>query len=348
MTPKQHYQTIVREKNYHIDSVQLIALEKLEHLYQQLQTTRWQTFNPLRKWFKKPLQGLYLWGSVGIGKTFLMDIFHACLPKQKALRIHFHPFMRFIHGKLEFYQGKKNPLTLIAKELARQYDVLCFDEFFVNDIGNAMILKNVLMALFDAGLVVVTTSNLAPDELYKKGLHRARFLPAIEVIKQHVDVMHLPTQQDYRVFDLKNQRRYVSPHNQANQQQMHEIFKQLSEHVIENTSIVINEREIKVFALGHHAIWFEFQMLCSIPRSQNDYIEIARYYPIVFISDVPQLEKANVEASRYFIDVIDVFYDQKIKLFICAEVDIDGLKSHPQLQFDFTRTRSRLHEMMQG
>ena len=268
---------------------------------------RWKNYNPLARWFKKKIQGLYLWGSVGIGKTFLMDIFHACLPAKKTLRIHFHPFMRFIHGKLEFYQGKKNPLILIARELARQYDVLCFDEFFVNDIGNAMILGNMLTALFDAGLVLVTTSNLAPDELYKNGLQRVRFLPAIDVIKNNVEVFHLPTRQDYRTTDLHNQKRFLFPNQAANHALMTQMFNQVSEHTVLDTCIIINDREIKVFALGHHAIWFQFQAICSIPRSQNDYLEIARYYPVVFISHVPKLTKKDIAASRYLIDLIDVF-----------------------------------------
>lgn len=340
------YQQAISQQAIVADAEQQIVVHSLEIISQQLirqqQQTRWKRIQTkLRK--SQKIKGLYIWGGVGIGKTYLLDLFFRELPFTQKLRKHFHEFMRYIHRQLTELQGEKNPLTAIAKQVAKKYKVLCFDEFFVNDIGDAMLLGNLFTQLFNNGVTVVATSNVAPDDLYKNGLQRKLFLPAIAAIKQNMDVQHVASHYDYRQSPLLTH--YYFPLTEFVADKLHEIFMALAENVIDETSITINQRSIPVVARAKNVIWFNFSDLCQVPRSQDDYLEIADQFDAVILSQVPQIAAYQHHLITYFINLVDVFYDKKIKLFISAAVPIHEIYPKGRKAFEFQRTQSRLQEM---
>ena len=290
---------------------------------------------------KKPIQGLYLWGNVGVGKTYMMDLFYNCLSTSRKKRMHFHEFMEGIHDELRQLQGYSNPLTNIAKQLSKEVDILCFDEFAVLDIVDAMMLANLLNALFEAGLVLVTTSNTPVDELYRRGFQRERFLPAIELLKQHTTVVEITTEQDYRVIlNQDKSRNYYFPVNEETIEQFKTHFMQASgEAIVWGKSLTVETRSIETVAYSQQTVWFEFDKIIPIPRCQRDYLALAVRFGTLFISHVPCLTQKNLICNM--IKLIDVLYDGSINLVIQSTVSLDQLCDDP----GFKRARSRLQEM---
>lgn len=346
MTLLASYQDDVRSGLIQSDPIQLQALTELQRCFNDLQAlqarSRWQ-----RWWQGRVLvQGVYLWGGVGIGKTYLMDKFFQALPGDRKRRLHFHQFMHDVHQSLKARQGTASPLVAIAKALAAEVDVICFDEFVVNDITDAMLLGNLLEALFAEGVCLVATSNVAPDDLYRNGLQRSRFLPAIALLQAHTHICHLPSEQDYRCLTLQQAGVFFTPLTAENEAQIRALFAKLSHNEAANHApLRINDRDIAVVASVADVAWFRFDALCSLGRSQLDYLEIAMLYSTVIITEVPALSAAQSDLALYFIYLIDVLYDAKVKLILSAAVPIADIYTQGRQSFVFARTVSRLQEM---
>lgn len=356
MTPSQRYNADVTAQRIVADSEQLRIVSIFDELQKALreQETRSQSWlarlNPWQQASRgtDSVQGLYLWGGVGRGKTYLMDLFCESLGDIPCLRTHFHRFMQRIHKGLGKYQGSKNPLQSVADDIAEEARVLCFDEFFVLDIGDAMILAGLLEALFERGLTVVTTSNIYPDGLYENGLQRERFLPAIALIKRYTKVVQMAAGTDFRLRSLQQARLYHSPITAETEAQLQESFRNLATDELNWQSggeIEILGRGIPVREDAGDVVWFEFSALCEGPRSASDFVEIARCYHAVLLGNVPQLHDGNSDPVRRFINLVDALYDCHVKLILSAQVSLDELYEGKQHAFEFERTRSRLVEM---
>ncbi len=351
MSPLQRYERQLAEPDFSDDPAQRRVVELLDDLYQRLhrQPSPGGLQGLLRRMRGRGpelVQGLYIWGGVGRGKTLLMDMFYECLPEDMRLRMHFHRFMQRVHADLGAYAGRSDPLQSVAEDFATDARVLCFDEFFVSDIGDAMILAELLKGLFERGVTLVATSNVAPDRLYENGLQRRRFLPAIDLLQRHTDVHHVDAGIDYRLRVLERAEIYHAPLDEAAEESLERSFVALSpEEPHEDVVIQILGRPLIARALADDVVWFDFEELCEGPRSQNDYIELARIYHAVLISAVPQLTADREDAARRFISLVDEFYDRNVKLILSAEVEVDTLYCGERLRFEFERTRSRLLEM---
>ncbi|MEM7096880.1 MAG: cell division protein ZapE [Pseudomonadota bacterium] len=294
----------------------------------------------------EPIKGLYVWGGVGRGKTMLMDMFFEALPPNRRMRLHFHRFMKRVHDRLNHWGGVANPLVKVAEEFAAEADVLCFDEFFVTDIGDAMILAEVLTALFDLGVTLVATSNVEPSRLYENGLQRRRFLPAIDLINQRTHVYHVVDGVDFRLRALEQAEIYHWPLGDAAEDSLRNSFMSLAPDTpVEGEILTIEGREIPTRMVADDVVWFEFADLCQGPRSQNDYIELAMVYHAVLMSNVPIMDTKIEDAARRFISLVDEFYDHGVKLIISAEASITDIYQGERLRFEFERTQSRLLEM---
>jgi cell division protein ZapE len=347
MTPLNYYRQQCANGLISEDQQQLAVLEKLQKIYFELikenkHRSGWFS------WLYKPklITGIYLWGGVGIGKTLLMDCFYKCLPFNNKMRMHFHQFMQLIHTDLVKYQGKSDPLQLVAREIASQTMILCFDELFVSDITDAMLLGRLFKALFDNGVCLVVTSNTPPNDLYKNGLQRSQFLPAIALLKQHTQVVHIPTAIDYRLRHLKEAGVFYTPLDQAARQNMEKTFSVLAEGKnINDTPIEIYGRLIQVVKQTDDVIWFEFSEICKVPRSQKDYLEISQKYRTVFISNIPIIEPNAKDTICLFISLVDVFYDANVRLVISAAEPVPEIYSRGYMILEYTRTNSRLLEM---
>ena len=290
--------------------------------------------------------GLYFWGGVGRGKTYLVDTFFEALPFPEKMRTHFHRFMQRVHNELEHYKGEKNPLTLVADKFAAEARVICFDEFFVKDITDAMILANLLEALFARDVVLVATSNIVPADLYRDGLQRARFLPAIDLLERHCEVVNVDSGIDYRLRALERAEIFHSPLDEAAEAELARSFREIAGHEGESGApIEINHRVLYSRRLHDDVVWFAFDELCDGPRSQNDYIELAREYHSVLVSGVPCMDGASDDQARRFINMVDEFYDRGVKLLMSAEAPAERLYRDGKLEFEFERTLSRLQEM---
>lgn len=352
-TPKKQYQQDLATGKLIADPAQAQAVELLNNLHQQLSDSANAPNNWIAKvkyLFSAPknqaLNGLYFWGGVGRGKTYLMDLFYHCLPLEQKYRVHFHRFMHHVHQRLNVLKGQKNPLEVIANELAQSYQIICFDEFFVSDITDAMLLAGLMEALFQYNVVFVATSNIPPDQLYKNGLQRARFLPAIELIKKHCQVMNLDSGIDYRMRALTQAEIYHAPLDEQAEQNLHTYFKQLAVGDIKaDKSIEIEHRAIPTRFLAQGMVWFDFYQLCDGPRSQNDYIEISQCFNTVLLSGVKQMGELNDDIARRFIAMVDEFYERHVKLIISADVELTQLYTNGRLNFEFKRCISRLQEM---
>jgi cell division protein ZapE len=319
------------------DSQQRIALEKLQHISNDLNHNQ-------RSWLfgNKKVKGLYFYGSVGIGKTFLMDLFFDNLLVNKKLRMHFHRFMQQVDKQLRALQGTPEPLQKVAKSIARKTSVLCFDEFFVSDIADAMILGRLFDALFKLGITLIATSNIPPDKLYWNGLHRKRFLPTIELIKQHCEVFGFESSIDYRLQTLFQEGVYFTKSDA--QIHMLETFQLLTHGINEQgAKLCIENRKIKTRYLAEHVVWFDFNVICNIPRSQLDYLKIAERFDVVLVSAVPIID--DTAAITYFINLVDVFYDEGVQLILSAESEPEALYRQDDKRFEYRRTVSRLIEM---
>jgi len=306
-----------------------------------------QWLNQLRaRYTIVPKNGIYLWGDVGRGKTWLMNLFFENLPITAKRRLHFHVFMQSIHQQLGKMKKQKNPLKIIGRSFARDTRVLCLDEFIVTNIADAMLLRGLLKSLIDNGVTLIVTSNRVPDDLYLNGLQRERFLPAIELIKQHTHVIHLDNGIDHRLALTEHSQLYLQPDSEQNNKQLETRFHELSAGLYQkNASITLFKRPVKTVALADKVVWFSFNIICSTPRAAQDYTEIARQFHTVFISAVPQMNAGNDDKARRFIYLIDALYDSKVKLLISAQQEPEKLYSGTLLEFAFHRTCSRLIEM---
>lgn len=338
------YQALLATGQLQADPHQQQAIEALEALRGELQRPRKRG----GLWRRKPqaIPGLYLWGGVGRGKTWLMDQFFQALDLPEKRRLHFHHFMRDIHLGLERQAGKPDPLDKVAAELAREVRVLCLDEFAVIDIGDAMILAGLLRALFEQGITLVTTSNVPPEGLYASGIQRASFLPAIALLERHTRVRKLDGERDYRQAILSESPRYYAPIQADTEERMRAEFRRLAAGEVDGA----DELSLlgRVFSYRHKAeglIWFDFEALCGPPRSQRDYLELAREHHTLFLSDVPNLGPAHDDMARRFIYLIDELYDRRVKLVMSAPLAPERLYSGERLAFEFQRTASRLREM---
>lgn len=296
---------------------------------------------------KLRLKGLYIWGGVGRGKTLLCDMFYENLPIQNKKRLHFHRFMQGVHDELRRVNDQRSPLEIVAEKYAGQYRVLVLDEMHINDITDAMLMSGLLTGLFSRNVVIVTTSNSRPDDLYRDGLQRARFLPAIAALNSHTNVVHLGGDVDYRLRALEAAEIYHTPVDEAGERVLAESFKQAVSPAkfSTNVHIEINDREIRARQLAEHVVWFDFSELCMTARSTADYIEIAKRFDTVMVSGVTKLSSNNTDVARRFINLIDEFYDRNVKLIVTAEALPEQLYEGTRLAFEFERTASRLREM---
>ena len=290
--------------------------------------------------------GLYLWGDVDRGKAFLMDLFFATLPLERKTRIHFHRMMGDVHDRLQAIVDTEDPLDQVAADIARQVKVLCFDEFFVSDIADAMILGRLLDGLFRRGVTLVATSNSRPADLYRNGLQRERFLPVIDLLETHTQVLELGGDTDYRLRLLQQAGTYLTPaDDDADARLTHYFLEIASGNVVDGRVLDILGRGIRTERCAKGVAWFDFEDICDGPRSQQDYIEIARWYPTVIVSNIPVLAADQENQARRFVALVDEFYDRKVKLMVSAAAKIETLYAGPKLTFEFQRTTSRLIEM---
>jgi len=337
----ERYEQAVLQHHIEDDPTQRQVAAELQKLADSLSKKR-SWFSKLRK---EPIDGLYLYGPVGVGKTFLMDLFYQSLDYQYKSRFHFHQFMQQIDMELRRLQGEKNPLQKIAADFAKSTKLLCFDEFLVQDVAHAMILAELLQSLLVRGVVFVMTSNTQPDNLYLHGVQRKRFLPAIALIKQHCNVLHLQLQKDYRMGKTPVLEAYLYPLNAKTQGKMEQQFHSLAPEAKEKGILKIQKRDIPYLFCSAKAVWFAFDVICNLPRSQLDYLEIADRFDTVFISNVPKLTEKDTAAVILLIHLIDVLYDKGTQLILSAEVSLDELYQKGEMKKSFKRTLSRLHEM---
>ena len=352
-TPWQRYQADLKQDNFLHDAAQENAVSLLERLYQQLLPVSAESREGLRGWLRRlrnvpvePVIGLYLWGGVGRGKTYLMDTFFDCLPFEHKMRVHFHRFMQRVHADLARLEGEKNPLDLVAEGLSQEARVLCFDEFFVTDIADAMILGELMKALFARGVTLVATSNIEPGQLYKNGLQRQRFLPAIDMINRYTQVVNVDAGVDYRLRALQQAQLYHYPLDKTAEKSLRESFDRLApDGGMHWERLKVNKRYLTTRCLAKDAVWFEFAELCDGPRSQNDYIELAKVFHTVLISGIPEFDADKDDQARRFINLVDEFYDRNVKLVLAAAMPLLELYAGGKLEFEFQRTISRLQEM---
>ena len=304
---------------------------------------------PASGWFgwrrKKPVKGLYLCGPVGVGKTYLVDMFYECVSEQHKARFHFHHLMQQVDAQLRRLQGQKNPVRRIAADLAKTTRLLCLDEFLVHDVADAMILAEFLTALFEHGIVLVATANTPPDELYLNGVHRERFLPAIDLINQHCQVLLLSDDRDYRLGRAPLMQAYLYPLDKASRQSLTQQFEAIAVTHLDGGELTVQNRLIPCVKCGDHAVWFRFDVICNIPRCQLDYLEIADRFDTVFVSDIPVLTPDDTARVIMLIHFIDVMYDRGIHLVVSAAVIASRLYVSGPMIKSFQRTLSRLEEM---
>ncbi|WEM43924.1 cell division protein ZapE [Photobacterium sp. DA100] len=353
MTPQQKYQQDLKRSGFVADPAQALAVRHLDDLYHRLLAPRPA---PTRRWLDRlmrrqaeaaePVKGLYFWGGVGRGKTYLVDTFFDCLPTERKMRVHFHRFMHRVHQEMKQLEQQVDPLDVVAERFAAETDIICFDEFFVSDITDAMILGTLFEALFRRGITLVATSNIPPGELYRNGLQRARFLPAIDLIKTHCEVVNVDSGTDYRLRTLEQAEIYHFPLDEQAEQNMRRYFEQLAagKHRTGGT-VEINNRALPILNEGEGVIHFDFATLCQTARSQSDYMELSQIYHTVLLSGVIQMAEDDSDAARRFIALVDEFYERNVKLILSAEVDLAQLYKGERLAFEFKRCCSRLIEM---
>jgi cell division protein ZapE len=341
------YMAELATRGFTSDPAQLRAIDALERCSAEWATFKARRSNALKKLINRPEvpRGVYMHGGVGRGKSFLMDCFYGAVPLKRKTRLHFHEFMREVHRELQDLQGTVNPLDELGKRIAKRYRLICFDEFHVADITDAMILHRLLTALFDNGVGFVTTSNFHPDDLYPNGLHRDRILPAIEMLKAKLEVIGVDNGTDYRRRTLERATLYHTPLGPEADAEMTETFKSLAESQDENPVLQIESRQIKARRKAGGVVWFDFRTLCGGPRSQNDYLEIASQFHTVLLSDVPHMPVRLASEARRFTWLVDVLYDRRVKLIMSAAVAPDALYIEGPLVHEFPRTVSRLNEM---
>lgn len=349
---EKKYQLAIQSQEFKPDPAQLKVVKVLQAIQDSLLHRENRSSNLLSKMLRQvkkqpaPVKGLYLWGDVGRGKTWLMNLFLDSLESNRKLRLHFHHFMIDIHERLGGMSGQREPLKKIASDYAKRYQVICLDEFIVTNITDAMLLYGLLDALFEEGVTLIATSNRIPDELYKNGLQRERFLPAIELIKKHTRIKHLDAETDFRLALLEQTDTYITPITDTTDQYMYERMSALATDDIETASpITVHRRPILTRYLADEIAWFDFDALCDAPRAATDYIEIAGLFHTILISDIPVMDEYLDDKARRFIYLIDELYDRSVKVIISAHAPEDLLYTGELLKFAFKRTASRLVEM---
>ncbi|EGU48835.1 ATPase [Vibrio ichthyoenteri ATCC 700023] len=355
MTPLQRYQQDVENNGFQKDDAQLQAVQALDSLYHQMVTyietpvvvtPKWKSWLGKTPAPPEAPNGLYFWGGVGRGKTYLMDTFFDALPIEKKMRVHFHRFMLRVHDELRGLNDVSDPLESVADILKQEAEIICFDEFFVSDITDAMILGTLFQALFQRGVVLVATSNIPPHDLYRNGLQRARFMPAIQLIQTHCDVLNVDSGVDYRLRTLEQAEIYHYPLDAKARENLDLYYQQLiGEGKASVSAIEINHRQVTVLKAADGVLHATFAQLCQTARSQNDYIEISKIYHSVLLADVIQMHQLVDDAARRFIALVDEFYERNVKLIISSQVPLEQLYTAGTLEFEFKRCLSRLTEM---
>ncbi len=347
MNVRDYYAQTLLQRGYQSDPAQEAAVERLQQSFDSWVNFRAQRGTRFKRLVNRPdvPRGVYLWGGVGRGKSFLMDSFYLIVPVVRKTRVHFHEFMRAVHRELDEQKGVEDPLLIVAKKIAQKYRLICFDEFHVSDIADAMILYNLMKALFDEGVSFVLTSNYEPDALYPDGLHRDRMLPAIALLKEKLDVLNVDAGIDYRKRVLEQVDAYHTPIGAETDRALRHAFTQIAETAEQDLRITIEGRELRCLRRAGGVIWFDFATLCGGPRSQNDYLDIAHRFHTVILSDVPQMSAAMSSEARRFTWLIDVLYDHRVKLLMSAAVPPEQLYTDGVLSNEFHRTVSRLIEM---
>jgi cell division protein ZapE len=330
-----------------LDSAQRQAVERLQRLAEELHTFRVARSSTLKRLLTSPEvpRGVYLWGGVGRGKTLLMDAFYATVSTRRKTRVHFHAFMRDVHEELAKLKREVDPLARVAAGIARRYRLVCFDEFHVSDIADAMILGRLFDALFTHGVVFVLTSNYAPEGLYPGGLQRQNFEPSIALLRRRLDVVHIEGGVDYRLRTLESAGIFHTPADAAAEQAMSRTFDAMASGPDEPSAIVIEGRSMHAKRRAGSAIWFDFDALCEGPRSQRDYLELARRFAVVLVSGVPRMDRSRSDAARRFTWLVDILYDHRVKLVLSAEAPPEALYPEGPNAREFPRTVSRLAEM---
>jgi cell division protein ZapE len=361
LSVRELYDRALAQRGFTADAAQAAAVEQLQRVWHEWSTYKNRRRSALRRMLVKPAlpRGFFLWGGVGRGKSFLMDSFYLAVPVVRKARIHFHHFMRDVHRQMAELRNVDDPLMAVAERIARKYRLICFDEFHVNDIADAMILGRLLERTMDRGVVYCMTSNYHPDELYRDGLRRDTFLPTIALIRDRLDVIQVDGGQDYRRLDLERLRTYHSPAGEAADQALADAMSAIAGSRIDPADrterhITLEGREVACRHEAEGVIWFDFAVLCGWGRSQNDYLEIARRFPTVIVSDVPRMGLEQADLARRFTLMVDVFYDTRVTLLLSAEavpeqlLRIEGEPREARLRamkFEFDRTASRLTEM---
>ena len=339
------YEQHLTQRGFVSDPAQWLAVERLQRLYEEWTAYKARRNTALKRLLVKPPlpKGVYLWGGVGRGKSFLMDAFYLCVPLVRKRRVHFHHFMREIHRDLDELRGTEDPIAAVAERTATRWRLVCFDEFHVSDIADAMILGRFLGQVMDRGVEFVMTSNYHPDRLYGSGLQRERFLPAIEFLKSHLDVLEVDNGTDYR--RIKMERLKVYHAGEGGEAALEGIFSGLKDVEEEHHPLDVEGRRIPYRKRAGGLVWFDFQVLCGGPRSYADYVDLARRFHTVILSDVPRMGPGNADAARRFTWLVDVFYDDRVKLAVSAEAEPEELYTEGASSAEFARTVSRLHEM---
>jgi cell division protein ZapE len=335
------------QRGYALDASQQQAAARLLRLEEEWADYKIQRSNALKKLLVRPPvpRGVYLWGDVGRGKSFLMDAFFATVPLIRKTRVHFHEFMRGVHAELHELRGTAEPLDEVALRVARRHRLICFDEFHVSDIADAMILYRLLDRLFALNVAFVITSNYAPDALYPDGLHRDRMLPAIELLENRLDVVHVDGGVDYRRRAMERIDAYITPWGEEADRALTAAFERVAETEDDDPVLTIEARRLRARRRAGGAVWFDFAVLCGGPRSQNDYLEIAAQFHTVVLSNVPRMSAGQASEARRFTWLVDVLYDHRLKLLLSAEVPAGELYPSGALANEFARTVSRLEEM---
>ncbi len=347
MNVQEFYEKTLVDRGYQSDPAQRAAVERLQRSFDEWGDYMSRRSSRLRRMIihPEPPKGVYLWGGVGRGKSFLMDSFYAVIPVKRKTRLHFHEFMREVHRALDEEKHVENPLDIVARKIARRFRLICFDEFHVSDIADAMILYNLLKALFEQGVSFVMTSNYAPDSLYPDGLHRDRMLPAIALLKEKLDILNVDAGVDYRRRVMEKVEAYQTPLGPVADSALLHAFVSIAEAGEQDPRIKIESRELRCVRRAGGVVWFDFATLCGGPRSQNDYLDIASRFHTVILSDVPRMSAEMASEARRFTWLIDVLYDHRVKLIISAAVAPDLLYTEGVMSNEFHRTVSRITEM---
>ncbi len=348
MSPKAWYQATGDKPGFIYDAAQAAAIDDLDALWHELVDFKAKRNHYLGRSLLSPdvPKGLYFWGGVGRGKSFLMDVFYACVPYKRKRRIHFHNFMAEVHHEMKVLAAAKDPLLALADNIAKSTRLLCFDEFHVSDIADAMILGRLMAALFERGVVMMITSNYPPDKLYPNGLQRQKFLPTITLLQHNLRVVNVDSGNDYRLREMASAPLFMLTADAETDVRMAAIFKRLSAGTIQNDQhIEVQGRHIAVKKISAPAVWFDFKAICGGPRAQADYLEIAHRFSTVFVSDIPYLTENKAAEAQRFIWLVDVLYDNRVKLVASAAATSEELCTHAEQAHEFSRTVSRLTEM---